>query len=139
MIQQSLLSANLLFLKSELPIYLCTYIKSTSSKITINFTNTFIKSLINSKATINDAKEIMDLINEAYNNNGSEKWINRDLCPRISCLEQVKDMIPNAYITRHDASEEITGVVVAKLNDDDVVYIGPFATRPKFQVLLYGK
>ena len=81
----------------------------------------------------------MDLINEAYNNNGSEKWINRDLCPRISCLEQVKDMIPNAYITRHDASEEITGVVVAKLNDDDVVYIGPFATRPKFQVLLYGK
>ena len=78
----------------------------------------------------------MDLINEAYNNNGSEKWINRDLCPRISCLEQVKDMIPNAYITRHDASEEITGVVVAKLCDDDVIYIGPFATRPKFQVLL---
>ena len=65
----------------------------------------------------------MDLINEAYNNNGSEKWINRDLCPRISSLEQVKDMIPNAYITRHDASKEITGVVVAKLCDDDVVDI----------------
>ena len=76
----------------------------------------------------------MDLINEAYNNNGSEKWINRDLCPRISCLEQVKEMIPNAYITRHDASKEITGVVGAELGDADVVNIGPFATRPKFQV-----
>ena len=78
----------------------------------------------------------MNLINEAYNTNGSEKWIKRDLCPRIRSLEQVEEMIPNAYITRHDASKEITGVVVAKLVDDDVVYIGPFATKPKFQVLL---
>ena len=93
--------------------------------------------LIHRKPTINDAKEIMDLINEAYNTNGSEKWIKRDLCPRIGSLEQVVEMIPNAYITRHDASKEITGVVVAELDhDDDVVNIGPFATRPKFQVVI---
>ena len=77
----------------------------------------------------------MDLINEAYNTNGSEKWIKRDLCPRIRYLEQVEVMIPNAYITKHDASKEITGVVIAELGDDDVVNIGPLATRPNFQVL----
>ena len=92
--------------------------------------------MIHRKATINDAKEIMDLINEAYNTNGSDKWIKLDLWPRIRSLEQVEEMIPNAYITRHNASKEITGVVIAKLVDDDVVYIGPFATKPKFQVLL---
>ena len=77
----------------------------------------------------------MNLINEAYNTNGSEKWIKRDLCPRIRSLEQVEEMIPNAYITRHvDDSKEIIGVVIAELGDD-VINIGPFATRPKFQVL----
>ena len=91
--------------------------------------------MIHRKATINDAKEIMDLINEAYNTNGSDKWIKLDLWPRIRSLEQVEEMIPNAYITRHDASKEITGIVVAELGDDDVVNIGPIATRPNFQVL----
>ena len=77
----------------------------------------------------------MNLINEAYNSNGSEKWIKRDLCPRIRSLEQVEEMIPDAYIIRHyDDSKEITGVVIAELSDD-VVNIGPFATRPKFQVV----
>ena len=40
----------------------------------------------------------------------------------------------NVLFERNNTSKEIVGIVVAKV-ENDVVWIGPLATRPKFQVI----
>jgi len=40
----------------------------------------------------------------------------------------------NVLFERDNTSKEIVGIVVAKV-ENDVVWIGPLATRPKFQVI----
>ena len=77
----------------------------------------------------------MNLINEAYCNDKDKKlWINGEQKQRIGSVEQANEMIPNMYVTRNQSSNEIIGIIVAKISDDNgVVIIGPVAIKPKFQ------
>ena len=77
----------------------------------------------------------MNLINEAYCNGKDKKlWINGEQKQRIGSVEQANEMIPNMYVTRNQSSNEIIGIIVAKISDDNgVVIIGPVAIKPKFQ------
>ena len=43
----------------------------------------------------------------------------------------------NVLFERNNTSKEIVGIVVAKV-ENEVVWIGPLATRPKFQVIKSG-
>ena len=43
----------------------------------------------------------------------------------------------NVFFERNNTSKEIVGIVVAKV-ENDVVWIGPLATRPQFQVIKSG-
>ena len=78
----------------------------------------------------------MNLINEAYCNEKDKKlWINGEQKLRIGSVEQANELIPNMYVTRSQSSNEIIGIIVAKICDDNgVVRIGPVAIKPKFQV-----
>ena len=87
------------------------------------------------KARLCDVQKIMNLINEAYCNDKDKKlWINGEQKQRIGSVEQANEMIPNMYVTRNQSSNEIIGIIVAKISDDNgVVIIGPVAIKPKFQ------
>ena len=55
---------------------------------------------------------------------------------------QAKDILlttqkRNVLFERNNTSKEIVGIVVAKV-ENDIVWIGPLATRPKFQVIKSG-
>ena len=114
------------------------YGNKVSSSITtlINKFWNFILQL--RKAKIDDAQEIMDLMNETYGEAckiHNFKWrIGHDQMPRIGSIEIAKEMIATSYIARNKTSNEIIGVVVIKVKDVDIVEIGPVAVKPKFKV-----
>ena len=69
----------------------------------------------------------------SYNNNNSWR-IGYDERPRIGSIEIAKGMISTSYITKNETSNEIIGVVVVQVKDENTVEIGPVAVKPKFQV-----
>ena len=65
----------------------------------MNYQYIFLNNVYYRKATIHDAQEIMDLMNESYSIE----------------MEKVKEIIPMSYIIRCEISEELIAVVVAKV------------------------
>ena len=59
----------------------------------------FLNNVYYRQATIHDAQEIMDLMNESYSIE----------------MEKVKEILPMSYIIRSEISEELIAVVVAKV------------------------
>ena len=70
----------------------------------------------------------------SYNNHNSNWRIGYDERPRIASIETAKGMISMSYITKHEISNEIIGVVVVQVKDENTVEIGPVAVKPNFQV-----
>ena len=65
----------------------------------MNYQYIFLNIVYYRQATIHDAQEIMDLMNESYSIE----------------MEKVKEIIPMSYIIRSEISEELIAVVVAKV------------------------
>ena len=65
----------------------------------MNYQYIFLNNVYHRQATIHDAQEIMDLMNESYSIE----------------MEKVKEIIPMSYIIRSEISEELIAVVVVKV------------------------
>ena len=63
---------------------------------------------------MDDAEEIMYLINVKYCKGNSDWRTGYDKCQGIDSIEAVNEIIPMSYIIRHEDTKELVGVVVTQ-------------------------
>jgi ribosomal protein S18 acetylase RimI-like enzyme len=89
-----------------------------------------------SKASINDAQEILDLQKLAYKSE-AELYNNFDIAPLIQTIEELKDQFQNHTFLKAISEGEIIGTVRA-YEEKGTCYIGRLAVHPDYQNLGVG-